>query len=220
MSLTLIDENKLPNTQYISYSPELTTWMKEQDIKININTGRGQAIAIMDNFKGNYFTRKECERFFSNINRSSADAIQCFNKIDQWGIKRMSGLGRGKYAIKYPYERSFKKDMRKDFKFDGTEEEKNKQINLIKQNIKQDYVDVPNEKWELGHKNPGNGNSSSENLVLQPPIQGKYRDNYIFIDTLTKFPTPKKLGLLLKNKKIQLSRKQKEDYIDILRQLL
>lgn len=29
------------------------------------------------------------------------------------------------------------------------------------------------------------------NLVLQPPIQAKYRDKYIFLDTLTKIPTPK-----------------------------
>ena len=28
--------------------------------------------------------------------------------------------------------------------------------------------------------------------ILQPPIQSKYRDNYIFIDTLTKIPTPLK----------------------------
>jgi hypothetical protein len=29
------------------------------------------------------------------------------------------------------------------------------------------------------------------NLVLQPPIQAKYRDKYTFLDTLTKIPTPK-----------------------------
>ena len=28
---------------------------------------------------------------------------------------------------------------------------------------------------------------------MQPPIQGKYRDNYIFLDSLTKMPTIKKI---------------------------
>ena len=28
---------------------------------------------------------------------------------------------------------------------------------------------------------------------MQPPIQGRYRDNYIFLDSLTKTPTIKKI---------------------------
>ena len=35
--------------------------------------------------------------------------------------------------------------------------------------------------------------------MLQPPIQAKYRDRYIFIDTLTKIPTPSTLFQLDKN---------------------
>ena len=79
---------------------------------------------------------------------------------------------------------------RKDFKFDGTDEQKHAEIDKIKSTIKADYVDVPNELWQLGHKNPESEDNSSNNLVLQPPIQAKYRDNFIFIDTLTKIPTP------------------------------
>jgi hypothetical protein len=56
------------------------------------------------------------------------------------------------------------------------------EINKIKSTIKADYIDVSNDLWQLGHKNPDSTDNSNKNLVLQPPIQGKYRDNYIFID--------------------------------------
>ena len=82
--------------------------------------------------------------------------------------------------------------MRINFNFDGTEEDKNNKIELIKKNIKEDYLDVPNNQWQLGHKNPNSGDNHINNLVLQPPIQAKYKDNFIFIDTLTKIPTPEK----------------------------
>jgi hypothetical protein len=87
--------------------------------------------------------------------------------------------------------------MRKKFKFDGTEEEKNKEIDKIKSTINTDYVVVPNYLWQLGHKNPGSTDNTKDNLVLQPPIQSKYRDNYIFI---TKFPMPNKLEIMIEKR--------------------
>lgn len=102
--------------------------------------------------------------------------------------------------------------MRKNFKFDGTEEQKNEEIDKIKSTINNDYLEVPNHLWQLGHKNPGSDDNSTCNLVLQPPIQGKYRDNYIFIDTLTKFPTPIKLDYMIKNKEIDFTQKQIKAY--------
>jgi hypothetical protein len=102
--------------------------------------------------------------------------------------------------------------MRKDFKFNGTEIDKNIEIDKIKSTIKTDYIDVPNELWQLGHKNPGSTDNSNENLILQPPIQGKYRDNYIFIDTLTKFPTPHKLQLMIEKKEVEFSPQQISSY--------
>ena len=125
------------------------------------------------------------------FNILTADSIQCFNKHSQWGIKTNSGIEKGKLYIVYPYELSNKHNIRKDFKFDGTTEEKNIEIEKIKSTIKHDYIDIPCEKWQLGHKNPESDDNKSSNLVLQPPIQAKYRDKYIFLDTLTKIPTPK-----------------------------
>jgi hypothetical protein len=105
--------------------------------------------------------------------------------------------------------------MRKNFKFSGTEEEKNNEIDKIKSTIKTDYIDVPNSLWQLGHKNPGSTDNSNENLVLQPPIQGKYRDNYIFIDTLTKFPMPNKLEVMIEKKEIEFTAEQIMSYKQI-----
>ena len=103
--------------------------------------------------------------------------------------------------------------MRKNFKFDGTEDEKNIEINKIKSTINADYIDVPNEQWQLGHKNPGSTNNTSNNLILQPPIQGKYRDDYIFIDTLTKIPVPSKLKRMIDLKEIEITPEQIDEYI-------
>jgi hypothetical protein len=102
--------------------------------------------------------------------------------------------------------------MRKDFKFDGNIEEKNNEIDKIKSTIKADYIDVPNEQWQLGHKNPGSTDNTNENLVLQPPIQGKYRDNYVFIDTLTKFPLASKLKSMIEKKEVELTPEQIINY--------
>ena len=109
--------------------------------------------------------------------------------------------------------------MRKNFEYDGTEAQKNIEINNIKSTIKADYIDVPNEQWQLGHKNPGSTNNTSTNLILQPPIQGKYRDNYIFIDTLTKMPVPSKLKSMIDLKEIELTDEQIDEYMIVLRAL-
>ena len=85
--------------------------------------------------------------------------------------------------------------------------QENEAIENIKADIKADYVDIPAEQWQLGHKNP-EGDNTSNNLVLQPPIQAKYRDNYIFIDTLTKIPTPETLARLIQEGKNPYTQEQ------------
>ena len=102
--------------------------------------------------------------------------------------------------------------MRKNFNFNGSQEEKNSEIDKIKSTIKADYIDVPNALWQLGHKNPGSIDNSTKNLVLQPPIQGKYRDDYIFIDSLTKFPMPNKLESIIEKKEIEFTREELSAY--------
>ena len=75
------------------------------------------------------------------------------------------------------------------------------------------YIDIPNDKWQLGHKNPGSIDNTGSNLILQPPIQAKYRDEYLFFDTLTKMPLPEKLKKMLENNEVKLTEEQIKDYL-------
>lgn len=160
-----------------------------------ISTGNGKALSSMLNNPNCYFERDTCNQFVKKFDIETNDSIQLFNKHEQWGIRCLKE--RGKYGILFPYQTTNKFKMRKDFKYDGTEHSKNAEIENIKSHILENYVNVPNCEWQLGHKNPDTEDNSKENLVLQPPIQGKYRDDYIFLDTITKIPTPKKLEKMI-----------------------
>jgi hypothetical protein len=166
------------------------------------------ALSVMLKYKYYYWNRDACDEFVKKFNISTKDSIQLFNKHNQWGIQTNSGIERGKLYIIYPYCLSNKHKMRKNFEFDGTSEEKDDCIHKIKSTIKNDYIDVPNTLWQLGHKNPGSCDNSNENLILQPPIQGRYRDNYIFIDTLTKIPLPSKLSNMIKKNEVEFTKEQ------------
>jgi hypothetical protein len=214
-NLTLIDIDKIDDLPS-EFPEEFTEFCRINDLKPpNITTGNGKALSVMITYKGNYWDRKTCDQFVEKFKIETKDSIQLFNKHNQWGIQTNSGIERGKLYIVYPYTLSNKHKMRKNFKFDGTDEEKNLEINKIKSTIKADYIDVGNELWQLGHKNPASTDNSNENLVLQPPIQGKYRDNYIFIDTLTKFPVPNKLEVMIERKEIEFSVDQIIKYKEI-----
>ena len=214
-NLTLIDVDKIDDLPS-EFPEEFTEFCRINDLKPpNITTGNGKALSVMITNKGNYWDRKTCDQFVEKFKIETKDSIQLFNKHNQWGIQTNSGIERGKLYIVYPYTLSNKHKMRKNFKFDGTNEEKDLEINKIKSTIKADYIDVGNDLWQLGHKNPASTDNSNHNLVLQPPIQGKYRDNYIFIDTLTKFPVPNKLEVMIERKEIEFSVDQIIKYKEI-----
>jgi hypothetical protein len=214
-NLTLIDVDKIDELPS-EFPEEFTEFCRINDLKPpNITTGNGKALSVMITYKENYWDRKTCDQFVEKFKIETKDSIQLFNKHNQWGIQTNSGIERGKLYIVYPYTLSNKHKMRKNFKFDGTDEEKNLEINKIKSTIKADYIDVGNDLWQLGHKNPASTDNSNENLVLQPPIQGKYRDNYIFIDTLTKFPVPNKLEVMIERKEIEFTADQIIKYKEI-----
>jgi hypothetical protein len=199
--------NELPT----SYPSELIDFFKNNDLKIpKLKSMQGIALSLMSTYKHYYFNRKICNDLFQKFNIESNDSIQPFNKIEQLGIR--TSKERGKYYLVLPYQTSNKYKMRKNFKYGGSLEELDIEINKIKSTIVNDYIDVPNEDWQLGHVNPGLEDNSINNLVLQPPIQSKYRDEYIFIDPLTKIPTPKKLKQLIKKKELVLSKEQIYEY--------
>ena len=214
-----INCNDLKLEDLQEYPDELIQFFKENNLKLpKVTSGNGLALCAMVKNPNKYFTRHSCDKFAKLMNLPNTDSIQLFNKQEQRGIKQSDE--KGKYYIKYPYQLSNKSAMRKDFKFDGSEKEKNEEINKIKSHITNNYIDIQNSEWQLGHKNPDLTDNTNNNLVLQPPIQAKYRDNYIFIDTLTKMPTPKKLKNMLKKKEIEFSSNQINDYIKLLQSSL
>jgi hypothetical protein len=209
--------SKLP----VKYPYEFIEFCVKNELKPpNIKTGSGIALSVMLKNKYNYWDRNTCDKFIKKFNIKTKDSIQLFNKHNQWGIKTNSGIEKGKLYIVYPYAVSNKYKMRKNFKFDGTTEQKYSEIDKIKSTIKADYIDIPNSVWQLGHKNPGSLDSSGDNLVLQPPIQGKYRDDYIFIDTLTKIPMPNKLESMIEKKEITFTEEQVKSYKELFEKLL
>ncbi len=200
-----------------NYPDEFIKFCELNDLKPpKNNSGNGKALTTMLYNPYKYWDRKTCDEFVKKFNIDTADSIQLFNKHSQWGISTNSGIEKGKLYIIYPYSLSNKHKMRKDFKYNGNENDKNIEIEKIKSTIKNDYIDVPNEKWQLGHKNPGSIDSTNNNLILQPPIQSKYRDDYLFFDTLTKMPLPHKLDKLLKSKEIKLTNEQIQNYKNVL----
>lgn len=204
--------NELPD----DYPEEFKQFCSKNKLKPpSIKTGNGKALLVMLKYKYYYWNRETCDKFIKKFNINTKDSIQLFNKHSQWGIQTNSGIERGKLYIIYPYQLSNKHKMRKNFKFNGSLDEKIAEINNIKSTIKSDYIDVDNNLWQLGHKNPGIEDNTYNNLVLQPPIQGKYRDNYIFVDTLTKIPLPQKLVSMINKKEIEFSELQIKGYKDI-----
>ena len=215
---TRINMTEVTPKMILSYPDEFKQFVIRNNLKLpNISSGNGKALAAMLNNKWKFWQADDCNAFCKLFNIQSRDPLQLFNKKAQNGFA--SCKEKGKNYICYPYRVSNKWSMRQDFKYDGTEEDKNKEINKIKKNILEDYVNQPNESWQLGHKNPFSSDSSSANLVLQPPIQSKYRDRYIFIDTLTRIPAPDELFKLIKNGKSPFTNAQLRELRDGLKQV-
>ena len=51
-------------------------------------------------------------------------------------------------------------------------------------------------------------------------MQGKYRDDYLFFDTITKMPLPNKLEKMLNLKEIELSKEQISGYFKLFKRLM
>jgi hypothetical protein len=179
--------------KYTDYSVEFLTFCEKNSIKTpKINSIKGQVVALMthpDN-RNKFIDRNSLEKFNKINNLNSKDIIQAINKTEQWGLKSET-IRKKYYTIPFPFlyiDIHIKK--RKLPKL----ENKDENINFIKEYLKHNYIDVPNDKWEIGHKDPNDPDISEEKLVYQPPIQGKFRDRFKFDDFgLIKFPTPQEL---------------------------
>src|ERR1035437_3468709 len=176
------------------YDDEFIKFCKKHEINIpKLNSLKGQVIALMT-FKKNrnkYVDRDILNLFISKIGFSSKDVIQLINKTDQWGLKHIT-LERKFYTIPFPFIYVGLHLKKRDIKFSS--HNRDEKIDYIKEYLVDNYINVPNEKWEVGHLDPNNPDGSEENLVYQPPIQGKFRDRFKFDKMgLIKYPTPNEL---------------------------
>jgi len=146
---------------------------------------------------GAWFSRKALDEELEKYGLVSRDCIQSINKTEQWGLGNPESRKVGRdieYRFTYPFK-FVDVHMKKRKNYGSMSLNRDEEIDLIKENIKKDYLDVPNDKWELGHRNPDIEDSGPSNLVWQPPIQGKYCNRYIFDSLgLMKHPTPKEIS--------------------------
>jgi hypothetical protein len=213
IDIEIVKKEKLPT----EYPADFVNWATCNEVNYpTIESKNGIALSLMLKYKNCYWNRETGEAIFNYFKIKSKDVIQCFNKHEQWGLKTNHGKKSSPmYYIKYPLVKTSKPDMRKKIKYNETEDDRNTHIDAIKSNIKKEYIDIPNEEWQVGHKNPDITDNTPNNLVYQPPIQASYRDDYIFLDTLTKMPRPKKLQTMLDDEKFPLSINDLNGYLKV-----
>ena len=179
--------------KFSEYSSDFLEFVAKHNIKapkIDTNAGQGIALLTHEDNRGKYALRDDLEAFFESIDITTKDAIQTVNKCEQWGLKR-SPI-KGQYCIPFPFEYFPLNVMKR--KKNIISGNKDDIVNATKEFIKVHYLEVPNNLWQVGHKDAYSTDNTEKNLVYQPPIQGKYRDKYKFDDLgLTKFPSGKEL---------------------------
>lgn len=176
---TLIDILKYTE-KFSVYPEEFYNFCVKNNVKLpGLDTNQGQAYALMGQPEvcgKQHLTRKETALFFEQIQmkNETADTIQAFNKQRQIGLVPKDT--RGKYCLEYP----FQLDMKHVYKrikcvINGNKDDI---INQTKSWWKENLIDIPNDKWHVGHLDPTVGDASEQNLAYQPPLQASYRDRF------------------------------------------
>ena len=170
----------IKQVRYNDYNVEFKSFCKEHNIKLPILKSKsGQVLALFTDQRNRYIAidRVMINGFLSNINEKSKDCIQLINKVEQRGIKKIT-IARKYYMLIYPFVYyGLHVNKRLNFSHHLDYNQKTTQIETTKQFLLDNYINIENEKWQIGHRDPS-GNNSKENLVYQPPIQGKYRDRF------------------------------------------
>ncbi len=162
--------------KFEAYPADLVTFCEANNVPLkNIDSNQGQALALMaqPEVRGQqHLTRVEVELFFKQIGVKSRDAIQGFNK--SLGLKQVDG--RGIYCLEYPFVCDLTDITKRIACTIGGD--RNEKIEAVKQYWRGMLVDVPNDKWQVGHLDPTIADASEANLAFQPPIQASYRNRF------------------------------------------
>jgi len=196
MPTTLINID-LYTKKFDSYPQDLVEFAQKNKIRLpKLKCKKGQALALLSQPEvraQKHLGRDEATRFFQNIGMKTPDSIQLFNKATGFKMLKTESIQKlAYYCLQYPFESDTTDlDKRKGASISG---DKNTSINATKEWFKKNVIDVPNEKWQIGHLDPTIADASEKNLAWQPPIQGKYRDRFKFdAQFLKMWPTAKEL---------------------------
>lgn len=125
------------------------------------------------------------------------DAIQLVNKTGQWGLVHQSLAGEAGntyYRLDKPF--GFKKYNRKSQgRISIGSLTREEQIARQKAFFLENWVNVPDEKWQVGHADPRDPSS----VFMQPPLQASYRDRYLW-DPATGLPLAPTVDELIRNR--------------------
>jgi hypothetical protein len=177
-----IGDLNLINEKYSSHNTQFITWANNNNIGLpSLSSAKGQIIALITDqqFINKLFTREMLGKFLNKFDINSNDVIQIVNKTDQWGLLHKT-YKRKYYYIPRPFTLiSIHLNKRKGFSKLIDEDTKKENIKNTKDFLKKYYIDIPDKDWDIGHIDP-NGSSSSNNIVMQPPIQRAYRNRFKF----------------------------------------
>ncbi len=151
------------------------------------NTIKFQAINLLVDFSPIAFTRDDLDAFFRNpkilrvVDEPPRDSIQSVNKSSQWGLNldqlRRGGISAYRISMPIPYIGTYVEKTRTGA---GNTGRNMRTVAAIKQYLRKNILDVPEESWQLGHRNPSLP-LEADNVVMQSPRYNQpRRDRFIF----------------------------------------
>lgn len=111
---------------------------------------------------------------------ASGDAIQAVNKTGQWGLQHQTLSGPDLNDTHYRLARPFTYDPSARRLRDSRHiapGDRGAGVALVKDYVRANFIDVPDEEWEQGHRRP----DDDESVIWQPGrYQGSRRNRFLF----------------------------------------
>lgn len=151
------------------------------------STIKFQAINLLVDFSPIAFTRDDLDAFFRNPKilavgvKTPQDSIQSVNKASQWGLAldqlRKGDISAYRVSMPIPYTGVY---VEKSRVRSGQISAAVRPVSAIKQYLRTNLLDVPDNRWQRGHRNPALP-LNAQNLVMQSPKYNQpRRDRFIF----------------------------------------
>jgi hypothetical protein len=196
------------------WTPVLAEFIKQNGIPETVLPGKGSLGFVFPNILAGHpeyaFKREDLEGILHGVLRwyeahpevrprphrstgRGSDVIQHVNKTGQWGLMHQAVGTRNTphYMLRAPF--GFAAGARRLITATPiSTENRTAAVAVIKDRVRQEWLDVPEEEWDVGHARPGDPTS----LVYQPrSYQRSRRDRFIFDELgMVKCPTAQELA--------------------------